>query len=342
MRIVSFLLCCCASAGVLAQSLSGQDVLEGLGVPEKDRQQLEQGGILAYDGEAYEGTPRELAADAMILIDAPLGEVMDQVREVGSIIPTKYLVEYRDIESRDDFADVAFDAGELKEADKLLNARRGKDLNLSDDELALLSTYREKANGLGGKDRVELASDAMREILVGRYEAYRARGLEGISEYRRSKRKSIDIGAELTLTTETFEPFEPDMPDYYRVMRHFPDGADCCEHMFRWMKVKLRKRPAFALTHTIIQKTDDLLLITERHYYVSHTINSVQVTVSWIPYDEDTYMGLAVSASADILDSMMGRMLRPLGRNKARDLVADVLDEFRQDLQSEEDNSSAE
>jgi hypothetical protein len=46
-------------------------------------------------------------------------------------------------------------------------------------------------------------------------------------------------------------------------------------------------------------------------------------------------MGLAVSASADILDSMLGRMLRPIGRNKAKDLVSDVLEEIRTDLESD-------
>lgn len=43
-------------------------------------------------------------------------------------------------------------------------------------------------------------------------------------------------------------------------------------------------------------------------------------------------MGVAMSASADILDSMMGKMLRPLGRNKAQDLVTDVMTEVRADL----------
>lgn len=62
------------------------------------------------------------------------------------------------------------------------------------------------------------------------------------------------------------------------------------------------------------------------------TLNSVQVTLSWLPYDENTYMGVAMSASADILDSMMGKMLRLLGRNKAQDLVTDVMTEVRADL----------
>ena len=83
-----------------------------------------------------------------------------------------------------------------------------------------------------------------------------------------------------------------------------------------------------------------MLIVTERHFYVTHTINSVQVTVSWLPYDENTYMGLAVSASTDILDSLLGKALRPLGRNKARDMVTDVLGAMRAEFQeSDEDHA---
>lgn len=342
MRITTSLLLLLVAGVCHADGITGQEVLDGLGVPQKDRRELEEGRVLAYDGEDYEGSNRELAADAIVLIDKSLDDVVEQIGEVGSIIPTKYLIEYHDIESIDDFAEVGFTIDEIEEADKLLGARRGKSLNLSDAELAMLSRAKSRGSKLDAAGRVELASDALRDILIARYRAYRDGGLRNIGEYRRSKRKAIDIGAELTTTTETFAPFEPDFPEYYRVMHDYPEGADCCEHVFRWMKVKLRDRPAFALTHTFWLRAADFVLITERHYYVTHTINSVQVTVSWLPYDEDTYMGLAVSASTDILESMMGRMLRPLGRNKARDMVSDVLSDFREELRESDAGAAPE
>ena len=316
-----------------ADTLSGEEVLDALEVPENDRQQLEDGGVIAYDGQQYEGTERELAADAIVLLDKSLDEIVEEMREVGSIIPIKYLVEYQEITSLDDFNGVALTNDEIKEADKLLRAKRSKNLNLSDEEIALLNKAGSEAKRLNTAGRVAAASEALRQILIGRYQSYQESGLKGIPVYQRSKRKAISIGDELTFTTETFAPFEPEFPEYYRLMHDFPEGADCCEHIFRWMKVELRDRPSFALTHTFIQRTDDFLLITERHYYVTHTINSVQVTVSWIPYADGTYMGLAVSASTDVLETMMGKMLRGVGRDKARDLVTDVLVEFRQEME---------
>ena len=341
MRVFSFALLFFVATPLVADTLTGQDVLDGLDVSESDRRALEGGEILAYDGEEYEGNDRDLSADALVLVDQSLDEVVAHIRDVDSIIPQKYLVDQADIETLEDFAGISYTVDEIEEADKLLKAGRSKDLNLSDAEIAILAQTRTSARKLDDAGRAAAASDAIRKILIGRYQSYLEKGLDGIPEYRRSRKKAIKVGEDLALTTETFEPFAADFPEYYRAMRSFPDGTDCCEHVFRWLKVNLRKRPAFALSHTFFRKTDDMLIVTERHFYVTHTINSVQVTVSWLPYDENTYMGLAVSASTDILDSMLGKALKPLGRNKARDMVTDVLGAMRTELQdSDEDNAS--
>ena len=134
-------------------------------------------------------------------------------------------------------------------------------------------------------------------------------------------------------TTETFKPFEGDFPEFYRVMHDYPKGAECCDHYFRWLKISIQKRPAFVLAHTMVRKTDDYVLATERYYFASSTLNSLQVTLSWLKYNEDTYMGMAMSASTDILDSMMGRLLRPVGRNLAKNMVSDIMLAVKEDIE---------
>jgi hypothetical protein len=176
-----------------AQDVDGAKVLDGLGATDDDIAQLEGGEIIAYSDEAYESTPRELSADAVMLID-------------------------------------------IDEVEELFKLKSGKDFNLSAAEFELLQNRLSPHRSGSTSDKVTAASDAMREILIGRYTKYQAEGLKGIESY-------------------------------------------------------------------------------------------------WLPYDENTYMGLAMSASADILDSMMGKMLRPLGRNKAQDLVTDVMTEVRSDLE---------
>lgn len=316
-----------------AQGIDGTEVLDGLGIPAADVATLEQGGILAYSDEEYESTRRELAADALVLVDTDLGAVERALGDAVTVIPTKVMLEHAEINDVTDFADVTYTAEEIDEVEKLFDAKRGKDFNFSDAEYALIESRLGKHRRSSNAEKIAAASEVMREILQDRYAKYRAEGLGGIPEYSRSRRKQVDVGHELSLTTDTFRPFEPDFPEFFHVMMNYPSGAECCHHHFRWLKVKMRKRPTFALAHTMIQKTDSYILYTERFYYVNNSLNSVQVTLSWLPYDEDTYMGLAMSASADVLDSMLGRMLRPLGRNKAIDLVTEVMTEVRAELE---------
>ena len=114
----------------------------------------------------------------------------------------------------------------------------------------------------------------------------------------------------------------------------YPEGADCCKHSFYWIKVKIQRRPTFALVHRITLIGDDYALITERYYYASHSLNSLQVVVGWLPYGDGTYMGLATSASADILSGLTGKFLRAIGRGKANELVGEVLQDIKSDLEA--------
>jgi hypothetical protein len=325
-----------------AQDVDGTKVLDGLGATVNDIQELESGEIVAYSDEAYENTPRELSADAVMLVDTDLDAIERALRDAVTVIPTKLMLAHAEISGEADFDAVTYTEDDIDEVEKIFKLKPGKDFNLSTAEFERLKVRLDPLRKAGDSEKLTAASDAMREILLGRYRSYRSKGLNGIDNYWRSKRKQVDVGGELRLTTDTFEPFAPDFPEYFRVLEDFPAGADCCEHSFRWLKVKIHKRPAFALAHTIIRRTDQYILYTERFYFVSNTLNSVQVTLSWLPYDDNTYMGLAMSASADILDSMMGKMLRPLGRNKAQELVTDVMSEVRSELEDGDQATASE
>ena len=322
--------------------VTGEDILQGMGISETEIESLESGGVLAYSDKFYENSPRELAADAIILVNNDLSAVHAALKGATTLIPAKRMVDHGEIVTATDFSGLKYDDEDFDEVQRLFAAQPGKEFNFSAAEFTTLQGLLRPHRKANRENKIAVASDAIREIMIGRYNQYRAAGLNGISEYKRSRRKQIDVGRELLLTTETFEPFANDFPDFFHVMKNFPDGTDCCENYFRWLKVEIRDRPIFALSHTIIQETDDFVLYTERHYFVNNTLNSIQITLGWVPYGEGTYMGIAMSASADILDSMMGRMLRPLGRNKAKDLVIDVMQEIRDDLTKdvgEEDES---
>lgn len=336
-RSIGMCIALCLSSSLAAQTgIDGAQVLDGLSVTPKEVSKLESGEILTFSDETYENNKRELAADAVILVKSDLDTVVAAITENATIVPAHKAIAFAIINSEADFSGVNFTDAEYDEVKKLIAAKPGKNLNFSDSEYALL---RQKLGPYRNSDRaaqIVAASDVMREILIARYRAYQENGLDGIDTYSRSKSKKVDIGRELRVSTETFQPFEADFPKFYKVMHDYPAGAECCVHYFRWIKLKIRKRPTFALLHTMVQKTDDFALATERYFYATSTLNSLQVTLSWLEYDEDTYMGLAMSTSTDLLDSTMGRMLRPLGRNKAKDTVSEIMLDMKAELEAVE------
>jgi hypothetical protein len=313
--------------------------IEGLNVSAEDVKRLESGEVLAFSGADYENTDRELAADSMILVDADLATVHAALVEETTVLPGKLIIGSAVIHDESDFSGVAFTAEDIEEVDKLLRLKPGKDFNFSEQEYSRLSAELAKYRTADETTRLAAASDAIRGVLIDRYRRYRTSGLDGVEGYKRSKRKTIDVGQELQLTTDAFEAFDDEFPQFVRTAVAYPEGAECCEHYFRWLKVKIAKRPTFALAHTIVQRTDEFVLLNERHFYVGHSLNSAQITLAWVPFGDGTYLGLGVSANADILDSTLGRMLRPVGRKKAEEMVSDAMIEIRSDLQSpQQDN----
>ena len=332
---------CLSSLSVAQTDIDGTQVLEGLNVTPAEVKELKSGGVLTFSDEAYESSKRELAADALILVKSDLDTIAATLTEEATIVPSHRVIDSAIIKSEADFSGVGFSDAEYDEVKKLFAAKPGKNNNFSDSEYALLRQTLDPHRKSNAAAQTAAASKAMRAILVTRFNAYQEKGLDGIGDYARSRNKKVNIGTEIRVFTETFKPFEGDFPEFYKVMHDFPSGADCCEHYYRWLKVKIRKRPTFALLHTMIQKTDDYLLATERYYYATSTLNSLQVTLSWLQYDEETYVGLAMSASTDLLDSTMGRMLRGLGRNKAKDMVSDIMQEMKAELEDAGDAASA-
>jgi hypothetical protein len=332
--------------GMLAVALTqadtprGEEILEGLSASPKEVEKLNQGGVVNFSGESWEQSKRELAADSVVIINKPLADVLEKTLDDASLVPANKILDSGDIHSLDDFAAISFLVNEhrdVDEANELLSTKNGKKMNLSKNEVALIQSRSGEIDKKAPvEERLALASDVMREILIARYQAYQQKGLAGIDPYVRSKKETVSVGNELRLTTEMHKPIEEYWPGYYSTLIDYPLSAECCEHRFYWLKVKILKRPTWALVHRVTLIGEDFALVTERYFYTSHSLNSLQITVAWLPYgDGGTYLGLATSASADVLTGFKGKFLRAIGRDKAGELVGDVLEDVQRELAEE-------
>lgn len=324
----------CAVLSPARADITSAELLEDFGLTPDEIAELENGEVLAFSDEEIEFSKRELATDAMVQVDTDHSAILLALKEDATLIPVKLLQEYHTITDESDFAGVELTEDNFAEVEKLFGSKLGKEFNLSAGEITTVQQILEPHRGGTRAQMIEAASTAMRAVLKGRYNAYRTSGIAGIEPYQRSSRKRVDIGAELQLTNNAAAVYRDEFPEFVRVLGAYPEGAECCEHEYRWLKVRIRKRNAFALAHTIILSTDDFAIITERHFYISNTLNSVQITVLWLPHGDKGSIGLAMSASADVLDSVMGRVLRGVGRNLAKDMVTDAMIDIRDDLEA--------
>lgn len=333
------LFCLTLNTNAEDKTIDAKAILESLDVSKGDIKKIENGEVVTFSGEPYEQSKRELASDATVIINKSLDAVLAEINEQASLIPRDVTEGYGDIESEADFAAIGFNPDsdrEFKEVERLYNElEKGDDYNLTAAEFESFKKALEPGRNLPREEKMAVASEAVCQLLIGRYNAYRKNGLKGIEPYLRGK-KEVNIGNELRITTETLDVVEDYLPDYYSNLLNYPAGSECCQQRFRWLKVRILKRPAFGLTHSTVHRTDEILIVTERHFYVTHTLNSLQLTVAWIPYAEGTYMGLAMSAQADALDTFLGKMFRKLGRSKAEEMVGDVLVDIRDQLEGNE------
>jgi len=316
----------------------GKELLEALGTSSSDIAKLESGSVVQFNGAKYEMSSRELATDATVLIKRKIPVVLSQLEESDSIVPSRKILASGKLSGDGDFSGIFYEDSEKDNAEvtKLINAKPGSDFNFSKEEWDWVQQHLSGAGKQDAAKQRQLASEAMQHIMQQRYLAYRDKGLEGISPVLRKRGKELDVSEDFRKTNATHQPTEVWFPEYYKVLTSYPEGQDCCTHTFRWLKVKIAKRPTFALTHSIIQEGDDYLLYTERFYYLDNAGNYGQVVLAWLPYADDTYMGLAMSANTEVLDSLLGKMLRSLGRNMAGDLVGDVLEDIKTDLEAGE------
>ena len=215
--------------------VNASQILESMHVSPQEIAELEDGGVISFSDVAYESTKRELSADAVVLVDSDLTEVLETLYTNTTLIPIKVIIDDAEIDSDDDFANVRFEDAEYKEVENLFRAKAGKKFNFSESEYVMLRKHLDPYRKSDRAAKIAAASDAMRALLLNRYHRYKAEGLEGLEGYKRSERKQIDVGGELRLSTDTFEPFADDFPEFYKVMSNYPDGVDCCEHYFRWL-----------------------------------------------------------------------------------------------------------
>ena len=174
----------------------------------------------------------------------------------------------------------------------------------------------------------------MGDILKGRYLSYRKNGVEGLVPYQIKNNGTAKPSEELALATESLVMLRQGMPAYYTCLRNYPQACPGgIHHRFFWVKQLEGGRPMFSLKHWLLEIHPDHAVITERQFYLNHSLNSLQVVIGCLVHTEGTLVVLLNQAFTEKVNVTIGKAIATsIGRmqveKKVRPMFEQLLAQF--------------
>ena len=299
------------------------------------RKQLQSGEIVTVVKPEQETSDSGLAVSLAVIVPADLGKSVATLRSLNVKDDAEQRRTTREISGsvRGDgtgpaFTAIGFTADEKGEVDKLLRAKPGDDFNFSKDELAWVGQA-----AASGVDPAQAAAGVMRRVLESRYLAYRKDGLAGLPPYARRDGKQVNPGAELAATTEAMPLLRKELPDFYQAYRNYPKGAAAgLQHSYFWDKKTVEGRPMFSLRHEMVQVKPDGAAITNREFYISNNLNTLQVAIALLPYGTQTLVVLANQTYTDKVSGSGRFVAVHVGRNIVESNIKPLFEQLQKAL----------
>lgn len=92
-------------------------------------------------------------------------------------------------------------------------------------------------------------------------------------------------------------------------------------------------RPLFALKHWMMDIQPDYALITERQFYISHSLSVLQVVIGCLPYEQGTLVGLLNEVFTEKVHVKLGQSIaKRVGRSIVEKKVRPMFENLRATL----------
>jgi len=307
------------------------DILRDVGFSDEDYQRAREGTVV--ERKMSEGSEHELAFGMALLVKAkperfaelyrkaPVFEVISQVTAYGRIsgdgVPA-------------DFAKVALRPNPEKEAKRYVDAEPGEELNLDAKEIAAFQAL--KPAGGKGAVPVKNVEQLVRQELLVRYQAYRAKGLAGIAPYERPKGAQRLAGDELLRALKGSAYLAKYFPASYDVLLNYPaskEKAKNAQEFFYWINIELFSRPTLVLMHRILIQEGEAYVAVERQFYASHDYNAMQQIVAAVPSQEGFLVFYAGRVSTDQVGGFGSSAKHPIARALAAPYYKEMFETIR-------------
>jgi hypothetical protein len=318
-----------------AEPMTASQVAQALGLDRAAEQKLLAGEIVTAERE--ETTAKQLAVSIGMLLEGDPAALAAAVLDGQTLQANPAILGFGKIEpgaAAAGLAGVAYTAAEVEEVRKLLQAQAGDEFNLSAEELASLheATAQYAPQQAGDPAVVQAVNEAYRSILLGRLQAYLARGVAGIAPYQRDGRVS-DPAEDLRAAAEASQLLQQAVPDMYRGLVDFPEHQPAdVQQAFFWVKEMANDRPVFSLNHRMVQRRPDGLILLSRTFYAGHSFNASLSGAGVLPVEDGNAVFYTNRTASDQVAGFMQAMRHELGRGMMRDALVESFKAIRAQL----------
>jgi hypothetical protein len=336
--LISVFLAILAAPAGAAEQMSASQVAEALGFNDAAQQKLLAGEIVSVERE--ETTDKQLAVSIGMLVKGDPDALAAATLDGQTLADTPAVLGFGAIDPaapEAGQAGVAYTADEVHEVRGLLEAQAGDEFNLSAEELASLRevSARYSPGQAGDPAAVQAVNEAYRSILVGRLQAYLARGLAGLAPYERDGGAS-DPAAELRAAAEASRLLQQAAPDLYSGLLDYPEQQPAdVQHAFLWVKEVANGRPVFSLSHRMVQRRPDGLILLSCTFYAGHSFNASLSGAGVLPVEQGNAVFYTNRTSSDQVAGFMQGMRHEMGRGMMRDALVESFEAIRAQLGGE-------
>ena len=316
-------------AAVADGSFTVDQVVEDLSLPADTAERIRSGGMVHSD--PTESSEREMAVGLTFLVQHPLAEVLKAFLAAVDLKADPQLsasVPIRGPGTLADFASLVLEPDGVPEAKRYLDVHAGDALNLSAEEIQAFNAL--DANDRDPKTRVE---DQLKRLLLGRYQAYLANGLDGVAPYARGSGPR-DPSEELRRATQASRLLALHAPALQQVLLSYPKEKPAgLEEHFYWLCYNLDGRPNYTLRQRMALAVGEVFAVADREFYVSHGYNTSQAIAGFIPVPEGTMVVYQSRVSTDQVAGFASSMKKGIGRSVMAKQLTDIFERSRDSFQ---------
>jgi hypothetical protein len=314
----------CLASVAQAQPTADQ-VLTDAGLSAADKQSVTSGQFVNVSAAGV--SERDLAFAIAFLVKTPPETLARQISGGTLITADTQVKAYGEITSGTlaEFAKLTLSADEAKTLAK--NAKPGDALNFSTAEFEALKK---------AADGPAPMQEAVRKILLARYQAYKASGLAGIATYDRGSGRTGDPAGDLRKASEATKILAKSMPAFQKTLLDYPKGAaPGVQEKFFWSKSVIQGVLTFVLSHVMLAADGAAHAAVKREYYVSAGYNAEQTVAGFLPVQGGTVAVSNVHAFTEQVTGMGGSMKRSIGSKVMAGKMKEIYEAARERSQKQ-------